>query len=147
MYLRLLMISARAKILVRVGDQRLVHVQGDGVRALDIGPIDPALGQEDRPFAVNCLGNPVLRAAQVRHTVYIAGQIHHHSHPQGTKEAGILEQWNDGQTARNLPNIPTLQYSIRCLYAGRPAWACPRTSLSNRTSTRREEVSPPTAGR
>ncbi len=32
-------------------------------------------------------------------------------------------------------------------YDGRRAWACPRTSLSSRTSTRREEVSPPTAGR
>ncbi len=32
-------------------------------------------------------------------------------------------------------------------YDGRRARACPRTSLSSRTSTRREEVSPPTAGR
>ena len=49
MYWRLLMIAGVRKVLVRIGNQRLVHVQGDRVGALDVGPVDAAVRQEDGP--------------------------------------------------------------------------------------------------
>jgi len=59
--------------LVRIGNQRLVHVQGDSVGALDIVPVDSAFGQENRFIITGRLGDRILRTGEIGQTVNVRG--------------------------------------------------------------------------
>ena len=63
----------RGEIAAAGRDQRLVHVQGDGERALDAAEVNPALRQEDRLAAAGAQGgfNLSFSAADIRQTAHV----------------------------------------------------------------------------